>query len=292
MRLPKNAVGAGEVNNRCFICPEANFCALGTKRSGTEVQVAVGNQIVAVDEPVPSADEIDKHKGAPRFKRVAQLRCTAAEENAAKNADPEGEQGEGASDRVPFFVAVAGIAVPTGSIVTATRVEGAIKVLDRGTQPQRSSFTIDASVIYRPGSSLGVLGTGVGFATMMQPTDRRDISAAPTTDNTSMWLFGLRYDVALFATDWLHRLSAVGGIDKKFGKVNTGVAVGLGLAASFENGPNSTMQAGFLASAMVHLDWQLAWQVAVVLSGAAQGIFVNGNTQALYSGFIGPRVGF
>jgi hypothetical protein len=289
MQLPRNAVVATERANTCFVCPAGNFCALGTKRVETQVQVAIEGRVVAIDEPIPTAADLDR-KPRLRLSRKAALRCT--EEVQSAELGPSEAEPRDRRLRVPFFVAVASIAVPEGSIVTATLVDKAIKIVQRGTPPQRASFTIDASAIDRPGSALGVVGTGVGFATMTRFTARPDILEPPAANAVSPLLLGLRYDVALFSEDWLHRLSVVMELDHAVGRVNFGAGADLGLAASFENGPNSTIHAGFLAGLSAHVDWQVAWQIATVFGVTGQGIFINGNTQALWSAYVGPRVGF
>lgn len=200
---------------------------------------------------------------------------------------------QGGRDPRTMVVAVPAVEVPARSIVTAGTLSDATVVLRHGTPPRRASFTIDASVIGRWGSSLGSVGTGVGIASMTRGVRPANILEPPQPNDVSPLGFGLRYDVALFAQDWLHRLSVAAEYDfvpcPKW-RLTPGLA--LGLAASFENGGNSTIQAGVLAGFSFHVDYQVAWQVAAVLGVTGQGVFVNGSTESLWSIYAGPRVGF
>jgi hypothetical protein len=190
-------------------------------------------------------------------------------------------------------VAVAGKDVPARSVIEAKVLSEATQVLRHGTPAQRASFTIDVSGIAREGSSLGTIGTGVGLVSMTRSVLPANLLEAPQPNDTSRLGLGLRYDVALFSQDWLHRLSVVAEYDiVRTPNVSVALGAALGLGASFENGPNSTIQAGMLVGGTAHLDWQVAWQIATVFGASVQAIIINGKAVELYSGYVGPRVGF
>jgi hypothetical protein len=274
VELPAGTVPPGQPG--CFVCREGSFCALGTKNKGQRVVVKVEGRTVAVDEGWTTSETCD------------------ASSQGASPASPEPLPECATHDlenRLPWFVAVSGVEVPRRSVVTAESSEVAIHVMHRGTPPRRASFAVDVSAIRRWNSPLGSLGTGVGIASMTRSVRQADIAEQPREDDVSRLGLGLRYDAALFAQDWLHRLSVVAEYDLlRCHGITLTPGLALGVAASFPSDSSSTISAGLLVGTSLHLDWQVAWQVATVVGTAVQLIVVNGTTVPLWSGFIGPRV--
>ena len=246
-------------------CREGRLCAWGDKTNDRKVAIRVGDHLVAT-EPVAatpaSAAEVEEQI------------CTG-----------------GLSSR--WFVSVPTDDISVGSVITAEYNDGEKVVLKEGSTPHKSAFTVDANLAYRSGSTNGSGGTGVGFATTTRGVIPPSAASGPLEVNTSRWSFGLRYDVDLFSQDWLHRLAIIADVDIVHDATwcfTLGVDLGGALSAQTSGG--SALSAGLLAGGNVHVDYKIGQQMAFVVGVTAQGIVANAGTIGLFTGYVGPRVGF